>query len=97
MKVVAALLALLVAGPALAAGHTGHPPLTVYSDRHQTEDAAVFEEFTKATGIPVELALPIALEETSATAAAVEEADTFPPPVETTAAASETEPLPSAV
>lgn len=48
-------------------------------------------------GIPVELALPIALEETSATAAAVEEADTFPPPVETTAAASETEPLPSAV
>jgi len=55
MKVVAALLALLVAGPALAAGHTGHPPLTVYSDRHQTEDAAVFEEFTKATGIPVDL------------------------------------------
>jgi segregation and condensation protein B len=48
-------------------------------------------------GVPVELALPIALEETSATAAAVEENDTFPPPVETTAAASETEPLPSAV
>ena len=46
---------------------------------------------------PVELALPIALEETSATAEAVEEPDTFPPPVETTAAASETEPLPSAV
>ena len=48
-------------------------------------------------GIPVELALPIALEETSATAAAVEGVDTFPPPVETTAAALETEPLPSAV
>jgi len=50
-----ALLALLVAGPALAAHHDGPPPLTVYSDRHQAEDAKVFADFTKATGIPVEL------------------------------------------
>lgn len=46
---------------------------------------------------PVELALPIALEETSATAQAVEQLDTFPAPVETTVDPSETEPLPSAV
>jgi iron(III) transport system substrate-binding protein len=37
--------------PAAARG----PLLTVYSDRHQTEDATLFEQFTKATGIPVEL------------------------------------------
>jgi iron(III) transport system substrate-binding protein len=54
MKLLAALLALLAAGPAFA-GHNGSPPIMVYSDRHQTEDTIVFAQFTKATGIPVEL------------------------------------------
>jgi iron(III) transport system substrate-binding protein len=55
MKCVAAVLALLAAFPAFAAGHSGQPPLTVYSDRHQTEDAKLFASFTKATGVPVDL------------------------------------------
>jgi iron(III) transport system substrate-binding protein len=47
----AAALVLLTVVPAAAHG----PLLTVYSDRHQAEDAQLFEQFTKATGIPVEL------------------------------------------
>jgi iron(III) transport system substrate-binding protein len=47
----AAFLVLASAAPAFAAG----PPVVVYSDRHQAEDSKVFEAFTQATGIPVEL------------------------------------------
>ncbi|MDB5361678.1 MAG: extracellular solute-binding protein [Rhodospirillales bacterium] len=56
MRLAAALLVLLAtAGPAAAGSRNGPPPVTVYSDRHQNEDAKVFALFTKATGIPVEL------------------------------------------
>ncbi|HLZ74796.1 extracellular solute-binding protein [Phenylobacterium sp.] len=59
--VVAAALAALFVLPAAipsarAADVPNAPPaLTVYSDRHQTEDAQLFAQFTKATGIPVDL------------------------------------------
>jgi iron(III) transport system substrate-binding protein len=44
----------LAALPASAAnGH--HGPLTVYTSRHQPEDAELFDQFTKATGIPVDV------------------------------------------
>jgi iron(III) transport system substrate-binding protein len=60
-KPVTAALAILLALPAAlpsarAAGvPNSPPPLTVYSTRHQAEDAQLFAQFTKATGIPVEL------------------------------------------
>lgn len=51
---VAAAVVLATAVPARAAD-AGHALLTVYSTRHQAEDAKAFELFTKATGIPVDL------------------------------------------
>ena len=50
------LAALASAPPAGAAGVPNAPPaLMIYSDRHQSEDAKLFTQFTQATGIPVEL------------------------------------------
>jgi iron(III) transport system substrate-binding protein len=53
----AVLFALLAAIPPAGAADVPNaaPPLTVYSDRHQAEDTKLFTQFTKATGIPVEL------------------------------------------
>ncbi|GGF35011.1 iron deficiency-induced protein A [Aliidongia dinghuensis] len=50
----AVALALLPLAPSARAGDR-QGPLTVYSTRHQAEDATVFEAFTKATGIPVDV------------------------------------------
>jgi segregation and condensation protein B len=47
--------------------------------------------------VPAELALPIQPEETTVAPVGVERDEPFPPPVETTAADTETEPQPSAV
>ncbi|HEV2678380.1 MAG TPA: extracellular solute-binding protein [Aliidongia sp.] len=50
----AAIVIALSSCSAFAAGaHSG--PLTVYSTRHQAEDAKIFAMFTKETGIPVDL------------------------------------------